>query len=77
MIKIELKTDNDAFGDSDYETLDEAQRILNFLQKNLHDNYVTTARTDKRKLGLVFIPLRDRNGNRVGEFTYEWHTNSH
>lgn len=61
MVKIEIATDNDAFGETDDERGAEVARIL----RALADRFAREA--DPRAVPTI---LRDTNGNRVG--TCEW-----
>lgn len=58
MFKLKIETDNAAFGETIDETIDELGRILR----------ETAGRMER---GIVGGPLRDINGNSVGEYSLE------
>jgi hypothetical protein len=61
MFKLKIETDNAAFGETIDETIDELGRILR----------ETAGRMERGFVGFVGGPLRDINGNPVGEYSLE------
>jgi hypothetical protein len=69
MFKLEIRTDNAAFGETDCETFQEIAAVLIDLRRRMQ----AEAASDDGgcRMGKWIEPLRDTNGNTIGTFTYE------
>jgi hypothetical protein len=65
IFKIEIKCDNDAFGECDYDASRELANILRGLADKLTSNPELCLYPNSAQW------LRDSNGNRVGTYKYE------
>lgn len=69
MFKLEIKTDNAAFGETDCETFQQIASVLIDLRRKMQSEAANDdggTRVDK-----WIEPIRDTNGSIVGTFTYE------
>ena len=69
MITIKFETENAAFGDSDHDTLREACYILHTTAENIMQEALIH-RNDGCTLSKLIQPIRDTNGNTIGNLTY-------
>ena len=69
MFKLEIRTDNAAFGETDCETFQEIAAVLIGLRRSMQAE--AAADDGSCRTGKWIEPLRDTNGNIIGTFTYE------
>jgi len=69
MFKLEIQTENAAFGETDCETFEEIHRILIELRRKV--GHETAADVGGPRIKQWMEPIRDFNGNVIGGFIYE------
>lgn len=69
MFKLEIETENAAFGEADCETFGEIHRILIELRRKVGHEAQADVSGNRTKLWAE--PIRDVNGNKIGSFIYE------
>ena len=69
MFKLEIETDNAAFGETDCETFQEIGWILRRLRARMTKEAADDVGGNRTKQWAE--PIRDGNGNKIGSFIYE------
>tara|TARA_R100000773_G_scaffold42765_1_gene40346 strand:+ start:154 stop:375 length:222 start_codon:yes stop_codon:yes gene_type:complete len=69
MFKLEIETQNAAFGETDCETFQEIGWILRRLRARMTKEAADDVGDNRTKRWEE--PLRDTNGNKIGSFIYE------
>jgi len=69
MFKLDIRTDNAAFGETDCETFQEIAWVLIQLRRRMQKE--AACDDGGTRVGKWIEPIRDTNGNIVGTFSYE------
>ena len=69
MFKLDIRTDNAAFGETDCETFQQIASVLIDLRRKMQSEAASD--DGGTRMGKWIEPIRDTNGNIVGTFTYE------